>query len=131
MSLLLYIILRPVNNVLALLAACAGVIGMALGIVRLLALGSSPVHNLVFLGIQGLLVGYLIMRSTFLPRALGALVLFAGLAWLTFLWPPLGESLQPYILFPGIVGQGLLMLWLVVIGVDPKRWAEQATARPT
>jgi hypothetical protein len=83
--------------------------------------------GLVFFGFYCLLIGYLIFRSTFLPRTLGALMAFAGLGWLTFLWPPLAGSLYPYILAPGIVGEGALTLWLLAIGVNLQRWKERAS----
>jgi Domain of unknown function (DUF4386) len=50
---------------------------------------------LVFFGFYCLLIGYLVFRSTFLPRILGVLMAFAGLGWLTFLSPPLASSLDP------------------------------------
>ncbi len=84
--------------------------------------------GLVFFGFYCLLIGYLIFKSTFLPRILGALMAFAGLGWLTFLAPPLVNYLYPYILAPGILGEGLLTLWLLVIGVNVQRWKEQASA---
>jgi uncharacterized membrane protein YozB (DUF420 family) len=75
-----------------------------------------------------LLVGILILRSTFLPRILGVLMVLAGLSYVLFLSPPLARSLQPYILvFPG-VGQISLTLWLLAIGVNAQRWKEQASA---
>ena len=84
--------------------------------------------SLVFFGFYCLLIGYLIFRSTFLPRILGALMAFAGLGWLTFLSPPLANYLYPYILAPGLLGEGSLTLWLLVIGVNVQRWKEQASA---
>jgi hypothetical protein len=53
--------------------------------------------GLVFFGFYCLLIGYLILRSTFLPRILGVLMVFAALAWLTFLWPPLATIFPPTI----------------------------------
>jgi len=73
--------------------------------------------GLVFFGFYCLLIGYLIYKSTFLPRILGVLMMIAGLGWLTFLWPPLANSLSPYILLPGILGEGSLTLWLLIAGV--------------
>ena len=73
-------------------------------------------------------VGYLIFRSTFLPRILGVLVAFAGLGWLTFLSPPLANYLSPYIQMLGVLAEGSLMLWLLVIGVNAQRWKDQASA---
>jgi hypothetical protein len=86
-----------------------------LGLVHLARFGISP---LVFFGFYCLLIGYLIFRSTFLPRILGVLMAFGGLGWLTFLSPPLASHLSPCIFAPGILGEGSLTLWLLVIGVN-------------
>ncbi len=82
----------------------------------------------VFFGFYCLLIGYLILKSTFLPRFLGGLMVFAGLGWLTFLSQPLARSLSPYILAPGILGEGALTVWLLVMGVKVQGWKEQASA---
>jgi|CZLA01.1.fsa_nt_gi hypothetical protein len=95
-----------------------------------LRLRAAAYHSigLVFFGVYCLLVGILILRSTFLPRILGVLMVLAGLSYVLFLSPELAWSLQPYILvFPG-VGQISLCLWLLVIGVNAQRWREQASA---
>jgi len=42
---------------------------------------------LVFFGMFNSLIGYLIFKSTFLPRILGVLMALSGLGWLTFLSP--------------------------------------------
>lgn len=98
-----------------------------------LRLRAAAYHNigLVFFGLYCLLVGILILRSTFLPRILGALMVLAGLSYVLFLSPPLVRFLQPYILvFPG-VGQISLCLWLLVMGLNVQRWQEQANVRIT
>jgi hypothetical protein len=82
--------------------------------------------GLVFFGLHCLGVGYLIFRSLFLPRVIGALMMFAGLGWLTFLFPPLANNLALYNMIPGGVGELSLTLWLLVKGVDVQRWKEQA-----
>lgn len=83
----------------------------------------------VFFGLHCLLVGWLILRSTFLPRFVGALMLFAGLGWLTMslsglLAPQFGNSLYPFILMPGMIGEATLCLWLLIVGVNVDRRAE-------
>ncbi len=83
---------------------------------------------LVFFGLFDVVIGYLILRSTFLPRILGALIAFAGLGWLTLLAPPLANYLLPYIEVLGVLAEGSLMLWLLVMGVNAQHWQEQASA---
>ena len=83
--------------------------------------------SFVFFGFYCLLIGYLIFRSTFLPRILGVLMAIAGLGWLTFLSPALTHALSPYILTAGL-GEVSLTLWLLVAGVNAERWKEQAGA---
>ena len=81
----------------------------------------------VFFGCYCLLIGYLVFRSTYLPRLLGVLMAFAGLGLLTFLVPPLASSLFPYNVFLDILGEASLTLWLLVMGVNDQRWKEQAS----
>jgi Domain of unknown function (DUF4386) len=128
-TLLFYGIFKPVNKGLSLLAAFISLAGLVIGALSLLHLVSSPINNLVFFGFYCLLIGYLIFRSTFLPRTLGVLMTIGGLGWLTFLSPPLAKYLSPYNLAPGILGEGALTLWLLVFGVNEQRWKEQASAQ--
>lgn len=127
-TLLFYGLFKPVNSSLSLIAAFFSFVGCALGILSLFHLGPQLIDNLVFFGVYCLLIGYLIIRSTFLPSTIGVLMMLAGLAWLTFLSPPLVRSLSPWIFLPGLIGEGSLTVWLIVVGVNVQRWNEQAGA---
>ncbi len=83
---------------------------------------------LAFFGFYALLKGYLMVRSTFLPRILGLLSLIAGLGLLTFLSPTLGPRLFLYVAALGLLGAAPQVLWLLVFGVNEQRWKEQASA---
>jgi uncharacterized protein DUF4386 len=127
-TLLFNYMFKPVNRSLSLLAAFVSLAGCAIGPLSLLVPAASYINPLVFFGFYCLLIGYLIFRSTFLPRILGVLMAFTGLGWLTFLSPPLANHLSPYVFAPGILGEGALTLWLLVIGVNEQGWKEQASA---
>ena len=83
---------------------------------------------LVFFGFWCVLIGYLIFRSTFLPRVLGVLLAISGLGWVTYLSPPLANYLWPFIAAASALGEIPLELWLIVMGVNVQRWKEQASA---
>ena len=88
---------------------------------------------MVFFGLQCVLVGCLIVRSTFLPRILGVLLALGGLSYVisslaNFLAPAFGARLAPFIIPAAILGEGSLTLWLLLMGVNAQRWNEQASA---
>lgn len=82
--------------------------------------------SLVFLGISTFFQGYLIVKSTFLPRFLGVVAMVSGLGWLTYLYPALGSVLFYYLIVLAMLGLLLTSGWLLVRGVDEQRWREQA-----
>jgi hypothetical protein len=85
--------------------------------------------DLVFFGLWCVLTGYLIFRSTFLPRILGVLLAIDGLGFVTYLYPPLAYHLFiPYLAAASALGEIPLELWLIVMGVNVQRWREQASA---
>jgi hypothetical protein len=86
---------------------------------------------LAFFGFYAILTGYLIIKSTFLPRILGVVSVVAGFGWLTFLYPPLGYRLFFYIAPVGLLGAVALMIWLLVFGVNEQRWKQQASTAGT
>ena len=84
---------------------------------------------LVFFGFWCVLTGYLIFKSTFMPRILGLLEALAGLCWLTFIWPPFAHYVSPSNQILAGLGEVSLMLWLLVRGLNVERWKGQASAR--
>ena len=127
-TLLFYFLFKPVSRGVSLLAALAGMAGNVMGIVGSFHLVHFKINLLVFFGFYCVLIGYLIVRSNFLPRVLGVLMVLAGAGYLTFLWPPLGASLTPYNYLPGALGEWTLIAWLLIKGVNQQRWDEQADA---
>ena len=66
---------------------------------------------------------YLVLRSRFLPRAIGVLLAIDGLAYLVysftnFLAPGVAATLVPWIQLPALFREGSLCLCLLVVGVD-------------
>jgi hypothetical protein len=125
-TLLFYYMFKPVNRTLSLLAAFFSLAGCANDVLRLLNRAPYTINSTLFFAPYCLLLGYLIFRSTFLPRILGVLMVFAGLGWLIFL-SPLATRLSTYLEVLGFLAEASLMLWLLVKGVNEQRWKEQAT----
>jgi hypothetical protein len=125
-ALLFYDLFKRVNQRLSLLAAFFSLLGCINGVLESFHAAPFSINSLVFFGFYCLLIGYLILRSTFLPRILGVLMMFGGLGWLTFVSQPLARSLSPYNMAPGIIGEGVLTLWLLGMGVNAERWMAQA-----
>jgi len=153
LSVLFYLLLRPVNRELALLSAFFGLASMVLYAVAQsfffassLAVGPevgmqafsgaqrsalamlsvrtsySVAGNFIGLyGIATMLRGYLIVRSGYLPKAIGVLLVAGGAGFFlrtaTLLLAPSYSS--PLMLLPMALGGIPLMLWLLVRGVGP------------
>jgi hypothetical protein len=122
-TLLLYDIFKPVNKSLSLLAAFFGLVGLTFEATRFQPRGVNLA--IVFAGFYCLLIGYLIFRSTFLPRILGGLMVIGGLGWLTYLSNPLVNYLSPYNLALALLAEASVFLWLVIMGVNVQRWKEE------
>jgi hypothetical protein len=88
-----------------LLAAFFNFVGLTFEALRLNPRGVDVA--LVFTGFYCLLIGYLMFRSTFVPRILGALMAFAGLGWLTYLSNPLVSYLSPYNLACALLAEAI------------------------
>jgi len=81
---------------------------------------------LVFFGCYCLAMGYLIFRSTFLPRIIGVLLAIQGVCYLinsfaNFLTPEFAKHLFPILAASGL-GEISYCLWLLVMGVNVTKW---------
>lgn len=84
----------------------------------------------VFFGFSTLITGWLILRSTYMPRVLGWFAVVGGIGWLAFLWPPLGYRLNLYIAAIGLLGAIATIVWLIGFGPNETRFAEQVRMEP-
>jgi len=114
-TVLFYHLFKPVNPALSLVAAVFSAIGCVVGFLApfhiTIAIGGLP-----FFGIYCILIGYLIVESTFMPRWLGAALMIGGLSWLTFASPTLVTKLRPFNFAPGILAEAALTVWLLAKG---------------
>jgi hypothetical protein len=117
-TVVLYYIFRSVHRSISLLAAVFNFTGITLEAIRFNAHGTDIA--MVFHGLFCILIGCLIFKSGFLPRSLGALIAFGGLAWCTYLTPSLANSLSPYNLACGLLGEASVFLWLLGMGINPE-----------
>lgn len=127
LTILLWHLLWPVNKWVSTLAAAFSFAGSWLppSVFTTLHIG-----NFVFFGLYCLLIGYLIVRSQFFPNTVGILMACAGVCWLITAWPLLAHALSPYPVIVGLIGEGALMGYLLVKGLNETRWREQAKLAP-
>lgn len=90
---------------------------------------------LIFFGVDCVLAGILILRSSFLPKLLGVLMALAGACYLAnsftdFLSPQLSDALGIYLLLPCALAEWSFTLWLLVRGVNADKWRKQAARQP-
>jgi hypothetical protein len=86
----------------------------------------------VFFAFYGITIGYLVFRSTFLPRVIGVLLAFGALCYLAYgvadiLSPAFAAHLVPYVQLPSLAGEGSFCLWLLIVGLNVQRWKQYAS----
>ena len=87
---------------------------------------------LTFFGGYCLTIGYLIFRSTFLPRVIGVLLAIEGVCYLTnsfvdFLAPGLASGALALLMVSGLA-EVVLCLWLLLKGLNLAKWQEMAAS---
>jgi Domain of unknown function (DUF4386) len=84
-----------------------------------------------FFGSFCVALGWLVFRSDFVPRVIGALVLVQGVLYLadSFLSigaPTIGARVGPLLAVSELGGEVSLCVWLLIMGVNAARWQHQA-----
>lgn len=121
-TVMLYQLYKPVSRTGALVTASFSFVALSIGVLSDFGLVRFPINTIVLFGAYCIGLGWLTLKSTFLPRVIGALLIVAGLGWLTYVHPPLAKWIGALAMAPGMVGEGVLTLWLLAAGVDPERW---------
>lgn len=98
-----------------------------LALLSLNLFGLGAVIFTVFYGLGWVLRGYLMFKSSYLPKFLGVLMTVAGLAFIVsnftaVLAPKYQSGRFLALMMPGLL---LLTVWLLVKGVDLPKWAEK------
>lgn len=89
--------------------------------------------GLIFFGMTCIALGYLIIRSGYLPKVLGMGMQLAGVCYIInsfvlILVPELAPRLFPAILLPPFIAELSTALWLLVKGVNLSKWHERQDA---
>jgi hypothetical protein len=124
LTVLLYFMFKPVSRGVSLLAALFSFAGCIFSVMQTLRLTHFVISPLVFFGFYCLLLGQLIVRSGFLPKILGVLLVVAGAGWLLFLFPftkPFNSVTEIF----GVIAEGAFCLWLLIAGVSPRKARKQ------
>ena len=84
----------------------------------------------VFYGTAAMLRGYLILRSGYLPRALGAFFMLGGAGFIAknILVVAVPQYDVPYVLLPMFLAWCYWVLWLLIKGIDRAQWDAKQTA---
>jgi Domain of unknown function (DUF4386) len=86
--------------------------------------------GLIFFGFECFVLGYLIFKSSYLPKFIGILMPIAGLCYITnsfalILAPEVADKLFPTILVPSFIAESTFCSWLIVKGVNMQKWNEK------
>ncbi len=139
LTLVLYVLLRPVDANIALGAAFFRILGTATyatGEIAYFA-GSNAMFvsggnlSLMFYGLGTGLLGYLMFRSSYVPKWLGALVMLGGCGFVlrSFAVLLLHGYATTWLVLPMILALLALGFWLLIAGVNVQAWEARSTAR--
>lgn len=99
-----------------------------LGLLSIRVSGFGQAVFSMFYGVASIFLGYLIIRSGFLPAVLGVLMVIGGLGFAarTFALVLAPAYASPLLFMPAAVAWLLLTLWLITRGVYEPKWRESA-----
>jgi len=88
---------------------------------------------LVFFGFYCISIGYLIFKSTFLPKIIGVMMIIGGFCYLinsfiNFLAPQFAGNLFPFIQIPSGLAELSFCICLLITGVNTNKWKQKATS---
>lgn len=166
LALIFYVLLRPVNEPIALLAALFRFAEAAMGSLNVVwqvaalallsggtwlhGIDSQALQSLAYLslklydngfaialipfGLHCIFLGYLIYRSTYLPKTIGVLMTLAGVGYVLNSFaliaaPRFSDATFIVMLVFGLLGEVGLTLWLLVFGVNLPKWNLRALSR--
>jgi hypothetical protein len=132
LGLLFYGLFKAVSRRVALDVALFSVGGSVLGVLHLFHL-LTHLRTTPFLACFDLLIGWLIVRSRFLPPVLGWLMVLNGVGWLAYMAPVVAERSHGRMSDFSFAVEGVLALWLLIRGVaergvDAQPWREPSAA---
>lgn len=135
LAVIFYELFKVVNRRLALLNVFFTLVATAIEVADVVSqLGTlSAAHSAgydistIFFGFDILVLGYLVFVSTFMPRAVGVLLIVDAVAYVVYafsdiLAPGFAAHLVPWVQLPALAGEGSLTVWLLVVGLNSQRW---------
>lgn len=86
--------------------------------------------GLIFFAFTCLVTGYLMFKSGYFPKIIGVMQIIAGLSYLInsfaqILSPAFAAALFPIILVPAFIGELSTCLWLLIKGINVRKWNER------
>ncbi len=106
---------------------------------RLEAFQTGFTISLIYFGLHLVLLGGLIIRAPFLPSLIGIGLIIAGVAYtldgfgaiLVSDYGPYGGIAAMLVIVPALIAEGAACLWLLIRGIDPRRWDAMRAAQET
>jgi hypothetical protein len=124
-ALALYVILKPVSKILASLTAVFRLLYTAIMVISVFALvfqfidvnsyGNIKLIGYIFFTVHILVLGYSVLRSGYIPKGLGILLIIAFFCYIVLLYGKsvVPEQLLPIFVVPAAIAELLLGIWLL------------------